>query len=195
MVIQIRVDDRLIHGQVALVWSKELNTPGIVVANDAAVTSDVLRMTLQMAVPTGKKLLVKSVQDAIKVFNNPKGSEMRIFALTNSVKDALELVKGCPGNIQSVNIANVGRFANSPELREEVYRAYVTRASELSNEGRFDNSPASEKVSLNGTILLNRKELEAARELTQIPDVAVFHQLIPSNTKIPIKKLIEDAKV
>lgn len=30
MVIQIRVDDRLIHGQVALVWSKELNTPGIV---------------------------------------------------------------------------------------------------------------------------------------------------------------------
>lgn len=168
MVIQIRVDDRLIHGQVALVWSKELNTPGIVVANDAAVTSDVLRMTLQMAVPTGKKLLVKSVQDAIKVFNNPKGSEMRIFALTNSVKDALELVKGCPGNIQSVNIANVGRF---------------------------DNSPASEKVSLNGTILLNRKELEAARELTQIPDVAVFHQLIPSNTKIPIKKLIEDAKV
>ena len=93
MVIQIRVDDRLIHGQVALVWSKELNTPGIVVANDNAVTSDVLRMTLQMAVPAGKKLLVKSVKDSIDVFNNPKGKDMRMFALTNTVKDAYELVK------------------------------------------------------------------------------------------------------
>ena len=28
MVISVRVDDRLIHGQVALVWTKELNTTG-----------------------------------------------------------------------------------------------------------------------------------------------------------------------
>ena len=36
MITQIRVDDRLIHGQVAVVWTKELNTPLIIVANDAA---------------------------------------------------------------------------------------------------------------------------------------------------------------
>ena len=36
MIVQVRVDDRLIHGQVALVWSKELNTKHIIVANDAA---------------------------------------------------------------------------------------------------------------------------------------------------------------
>lgn len=167
MVVQIRVDDRLIHGQVALVWSKELNTPGIVVANDAAVTSDVLRMTLQMAVPTGKKLLVKTVRDAAEVFNNPKGKDMRIFALTNCVQDALALVQSCPGNIQAVNVANVGRF---------------------------DNSPAAEKVALNGTILLNPRELAAAKQLAETEGVAVFHQLIPSNAKVPIKKLIEDAK-
>ena len=28
MIVQVRVDDRLIHGQVALVWTKELNTTG-----------------------------------------------------------------------------------------------------------------------------------------------------------------------
>ncbi|WP_274876028.1 PTS sugar transporter subunit IIB [Enterococcus lactis] len=37
MITQIRVDDRLIHGQVAVVWTKELNAPLLVVANDGSV--------------------------------------------------------------------------------------------------------------------------------------------------------------
>lgn len=166
MVIQIRVDDRLIHGQVALVWSKELNTPGIVVVNDNAVTSDVLRMTLQMAVPAGKKLLVKSVKDSIDVFNNPKGKDMRMFALTNTVKDAYELVKHCPGNIQAVNIANVGRF---------------------------DGIPMSDKISIaDGTIYLTPDDLEAAKQLCQTNGVEVFHQLIPAHTKVSIEKELKE---
>ena len=36
MIVEIRVDDRLIHGQVALVWTKKLNAKAIVVANDHA---------------------------------------------------------------------------------------------------------------------------------------------------------------
>ncbi|EGX73141.1 hypothetical protein HMPREF9022_03356 [Erysipelotrichaceae bacterium 2_2_44A] len=36
MIIQIRVDDRLIHGQIAVVWSKHFATNHLVVANDQA---------------------------------------------------------------------------------------------------------------------------------------------------------------
>ncbi len=54
MIAQLRVDDRLIHGQVALVWTKELDTPGIVVANDNAANNEMVQMTLKMATPTGK---------------------------------------------------------------------------------------------------------------------------------------------
>ena len=100
MIAQVRVDDRLIHGQVALVWTKELGTNRIIVANKHAVESDALRMTLQMGTPAGQKLLVKDVPDACRIVNDPRADSMRIFALTNCVKDVLELV----------NIANVGRF-------------------------------------------------------------------------------------
>ena len=44
MIAQLRVDDRLIHGQVALVWTKELDTPGIVVANDNAANNEMVQM-------------------------------------------------------------------------------------------------------------------------------------------------------
>mgnify|MGYP001527911224 FL=1 len=80
MIAQIRVDDRLIHGQVALVWTKELNTNRIIVANKHAVESDALRMTLQMGTPAGQKLLVKDVPDACRIVNDPRADSMRIFA-------------------------------------------------------------------------------------------------------------------
>lgn len=166
MVISIRVDDRLIHGQVALVWSKELHTPGIIVANDAACKNEMQKMTLQMAVPTGIKLLVRSVADSIRILNSPKGKQMRIFVLVNCVKDALALVENVD-DIESVNIANVGRF---------------------------DGVSASEKVSLNGTIMLNKNELECAKKLVT-HDLPVYHQLIPSSVKVPIKNLLASARV
>ena len=146
-------------------WTKELGTNRIIVANKHAVESDALRMTLQMGTPAGQKLLVKDVPDACRIVNDPRADSMRIFALTNCVKDVLELVKGCSGKIEGVNIANVGRF---------------------------DKTDPATKVNLNSTIMLNPEELEAAKELCEL-DVPVFHQLIPSNPKVSIKELIEKA--
>lgn len=162
MIAQLRVDDRLIHGQVALVWTKELNTPGIVVANDNAANNQMVQMTLKMATPTGKKLLIRSVDDAIKVFNNPKGANMRIFALTNNVKDALKIAQNV-NNIEGINVANVGRFADN----------------------------AKDSVQMSSTLMLSKDELEALKELAKI-DIPVFNQVVPSNAKTPIKTLLKD---
>ncbi|RMC25784.1 MULTISPECIES: PTS sugar transporter subunit IIB [unclassified Lactobacillus] len=161
MIAQLRVDDRLIHGQVALVWTKELNTPGIVVANDNAANNTMVQMTLKMATPTGKKLLIRTVDDAIKVFNNPKGSDMRIFALTNNIEDALKIAKNVK-EIDGINVANVGRFAND----------------------------ANKGVQLSSTLMLSEQELTSLKELAEL-DIPVFNQVVPSNVKTPIKSLLK----
>lgn len=162
MIAQLRVDDRLIHGQVALVWTKELNTPGIIVANDNAANNQMVQMTLKMATPTGKKLLIRTVDDAIKVFNNPKGANMRIFALTNSVKDALKIAQNVKG-IEGINVANVGRFAKD----------------------------ANDAVQLSSTLMLSQDELKSLKELASL-DIPVFNQVVPSNAKTPIKTLLKN---
>ncbi len=56
----------MIHGQVAVVWTKELNTKLIVVANDHAANDKVMQMTLNMAVPDGVKCLIRTVDDATR---------------------------------------------------------------------------------------------------------------------------------
>ena len=106
MITQIRVDDRLIHGQVAVVWTKELNAPLLVVANDEAAKNEITQMTLKMAVPNGMKLLIRSVEESIKLFNDPRAKDKRIFVIVNSVKDACAIAKEVP-DLEAVNVANV----------------------------------------------------------------------------------------
>lgn len=113
MIVQIRVDDRLIHGQIAVVWSKHFGTNHLVVANDQAAKNKVQQMTLKMATPNGVKVLIRSIDDAIEVFNNPRSKDIRMFVLTNSIKDALKIAQSC--EVASINVANVGRFDTSKE--------------------------------------------------------------------------------
>lgn len=162
MIIQLRVDDRLVHGQVTLMWGKELNTKGILVANDHAAEDGTQAATLKMACPQGQKLLIRSIEDAIKVANDPRGAEMRIFALTSNVADALALVKGAPGKIGGVNVANVGRF---------------------------DRSDDAAKALLTTGVTLNPDEVAAARELCE-QGLPVFHQVGVSDAKTPVSDLL-----
>ena len=160
MIIQIRVDDRLIHGQIAVVWSKQFNTTHMVVANDKAAANEVQQMALKMATPSGIKVLIRSVDDAIKIFNNPKSEKVKMFVLTNSVRDALKIALNC--DVQSINVANVGRFDSSDK-----------------------------KIKLNSDVVCNPEELEALKEVSNL-NIETIHWVIPTKQKITIKKLLEN---
>lgn len=164
MIPSLRVDDRLIHGQIALVWSKEMNTNRIVVANNNAVLDEVTKVSLKMAVPTGIKLLIKSVDDAIELFHDPRATSVDMFVLTNCIADALKIVKACPEYVKSVNVANVGRF---------------------------DTRPAAEKIVLSSTIIVNNDEMSALKELCTA-DIPVYQQVIPSDSKKMVKDLLKN---
>ena len=49
MVKALRVDERLIHGQVAMAWTRDLGIQGIMVADDEAASNEMQKMTLKMA--------------------------------------------------------------------------------------------------------------------------------------------------
>lgn len=162
MIVQLRVDDRLIHGQVALMWGKELNTRGIIVANDHAASDDVQAATLKMACPQGQRLLIRSVDDAVTVANDPRMDGMPVFAITANVADALRVVEGAPGKVQSVNIANAGRF---------------------------DHSDETSKVLLVTNVTLNPVDLEAARKLCE-KGIPVIHQVGVTDSRTRVSDLL-----
>ena len=161
----LRVDDRLIHGQVAMTWTKQLRVQGIVVANDDAANDNTQKMALKMAVPAGIKVLIKPVDQAIRVLNDPRAAKMRILVLTRTVKDALKVRKKV-GEIEFLNIGNTGRF---------------------------DGIDVSEKQLLSPTIMLTDSEVQALRELVEV-DPKTCMQQVPNDEKKLVKDVLGKLK-
>lgn len=107
----LRVDERLIHGQIAMVWSRALNLDGIVVANDEAEGNELQQKALKMAVPNGIKVIIKTMDGAIRLLKDKRAANMHLLVLVRTVGDALILSQQLD-NIQYVNIGNVGKSVN-----------------------------------------------------------------------------------
>lgn len=163
MIVNFRVDDRLIHGQVALAWSKALGVQGIVIANDAAAKNEIQKMSLKMAAPTGQKLIIQSVEQAIELLKNPKAQSMTLFVIVSRVIDALAICKAMP-EIKEVNLAGAGRLdAIDKKLKKEIVKSAVYLVDE---------------------------EVEALKQLIEL-NVYVYCQQLPELGKINVADAIK----
>lgn len=101
-----RIDDRLIHGQVATRWTKETNVNRIIVVSDE-VAADKMRSTLlKQVAPPGVTAHVVDVEKAIRVYNNPQYAKDRVMLLFTNPTDVVRLVEGGV-DIKSVNIGGM----------------------------------------------------------------------------------------
>lgn len=104
MIVQLRLDERLIHGQITTAWSRFLDVGAIVVANDKLSKDQLATQVLLMSAPAGKKVAVKSIEDAIKLLSDPRSEKMRILTIVDNPADAVALVEALP--IKEINVAN-----------------------------------------------------------------------------------------
>lgn len=120
MIKMTRVDHRLLHGQVAFTWIRQVGADCILIANDA-VAKDELRMSvLRMAKPQGVKLVMKSVDDSIKALTSGVTDKYNLFIITESIEDAWRLCKAVPA-IRELNIGGVKVEDGKRQISEAVF--------------------------------------------------------------------------
>ena len=66
-IIFSRVDGRMIHGQIAIAWTRLLSVDEIIVISDQAAKDETQRMLLEMAVPAGVDLTIAGVEETAKI--------------------------------------------------------------------------------------------------------------------------------
>ncbi|HBN05152.1 PTS mannose/fructose/sorbose transporter subunit IIB [Acidilutibacter cellobiosedens] len=88
----VRIDDRLIHGQVVTTWVKQYGIEQIIIVNDLIARDQVQMAVMQLAGPTGVKIVPLTVEKFINAYNsNPiKRSTMLIFTNPADVEKTLE---------------------------------------------------------------------------------------------------------
>lgn len=97
MVVFMRIDDRLIHGQVVEGWVNFLKANRILVADDAVASNTVQRSIMEISVPHGLSLSIGGVKDICEQVRASESSDRAILLFSNpsAVVRALHLGLRC----------------------------------------------------------------------------------------------------
>ena len=149
MVKHLRVDNRMIHGQVAVAWMKYIDAKAIIVCNDKVATDPIQKMALPLAAPSAT-VLVYSIDDTVKyVEEHPDETE---FIICKYPSDAIALLSR--GIVpQELNIGNAApqqgtkykMVTKSIAVTEEDAKAYRELASMFDGKLTSQIMPSMEK--------------------------------------------------
>ena len=103
MIKLLRVDHRLVHGQVAINWSRHIGADCILVANDEVAKDEMRQSMLRLSKPQGMKLVTKSVEDSIKALKSGVTDKYNLFIVVNNILDVERLTDAVPG-LKHVNL-------------------------------------------------------------------------------------------
>jgi len=119
----VRIDDRLIHGQVVTTWVKQKKIEQILIVNDDIVNDPVQKSVFDMMAPQDVLVKTFGVDKFIEVYHKTTIKRRTLILLTNSI-DALSL---CTGEV-AFDTLNVGGMKNKPGRKQ------YTKAVSLSEE-------------------------------------------------------------
>ena len=85
MIKLLRVDHRLLHGQVAFSWTQFLGVDCILIANDSLMQDELRKTTIKLAKPQGVKVVMKNIQDSIDAINSGVTDKYKLFVVVESI--------------------------------------------------------------------------------------------------------------
>ena len=134
MILNTRVDHRLLHGQVAFSWTTALGADCILIANDDVMQNPTRKSVIKLAKPAGVKLVIKTVKDAIEAINSGVTDKYRLFVVVESIGDAYALATQC----EQVKAINLGGTKPREDTRNIAKAIYVTPEEETQLKDLFD---------------------------------------------------------
>ncbi|GAA3995323.1 PTS sugar transporter subunit IIB [Mucilaginibacter dorajii] len=119
MIKLTRIDDRLVHGQVAFTWTPAISADCLLVANDKVAKDEFMKMTLGLAKPTSARLIIKTLADAATFINDPRAQQMKILLIVSSVKDAA-VMADTVSEITSINFGGIRTQEGSKPIAKAI---------------------------------------------------------------------------
>ncbi|HBN97677.1 MAG TPA: PTS mannose/fructose/sorbose transporter subunit IIB [Firmicutes bacterium] len=101
----LRVDDRLIHGQVMTAWLKTIPAKEIMVIDDQVAKDEFMRTVIMMSAPSGVVVSVNSIDEAMQRFS--AGLKQSTFALVKTPL-TIKTMADKGAKFEAVNIGGLG---------------------------------------------------------------------------------------
>ncbi|WP_346354875.1 PTS sugar transporter subunit IIB [Azotosporobacter soli] len=115
----VRIDDRLIHGQVVMAWHRACPVDRMVVVDDRAANDAIRKMLLETVAPQGVRVSVLTKkQGADALLTNAYGEE-RLMLLATTPITLLALIE-CGVDLKAINVGGLGTGPGKRQLTPAV---------------------------------------------------------------------------
>lgn len=119
-IVNYRIDERLIHGQVATFWTRSMNISRVMVISNDIVQDDLEKEALKLAVPKGIKLSILTEDNAVKRLNKGIYQDERVMIIVNKPSITLSLLdKGL--RIEEITVGNMGQKEGRKKITNSIY--------------------------------------------------------------------------
>ena len=134
--VHVRIDDRLIHGQVAIYWCNAVNATRIMVANDEMYESEIQKAALRLVVPTGLRSSLLNIEKASLRLVEGKYEGQRVILVVRRPKDVLRMMDNGV-EVKEVNVGNLPAREGSINVKKSinVIPQEIEDLKELSHRG------------------------------------------------------------
>lgn len=119
MITLLRVDHRLLHGQVAFSWTQYVGADCILIANDNVPDDELRKTTIKLAKPPSVKLVIKNINDAIESIKSGVTDKYNLFIVVESVNDAWRIASAVE-EIKSINLGGIKAKEGSRNISKAI---------------------------------------------------------------------------
>lgn len=114
----LRIDERLVHGQVVTVWLQKTGSDTILVADDQAANDSLSKTLFKMAVPSGVKLEVLNLEKSVEYMKNVENES--VLLITRSLETTLRLID-LGLEFTDINIGNISQASGKKKYTKAVW--------------------------------------------------------------------------
>jgi len=115
----LRVDERLVHGQVTMFWTRRVSATVILVVNDQVASDPMQKSIMQLAAPANTELDICSMAETAEKMKTGAWGNKKVFVLVRNPIDALRLID-LGLDLDFINVGGVRRPDADIKLTKEV---------------------------------------------------------------------------
>ncbi len=150
-IVLVRIDDRLIHGQVVEGWLKPLRANHIVVVSDAVARDRYQQILFSMAVPSAIKVSTFSIEETAAKILEGYFEKDRVMLLLSAPQDAVRLINS-KVKFSSINVGGMHYSSGKRQLLRtlSVNESDISALKEIGGKG----------IELEGRVLPNDERVD-----------------------------------
>lgn len=118
-IVGVRIDGRLVHGQVANLWANRLNVDRIMIPDAKVAQNDMEKTGQRLSTPAGIKLSIIPEEQAAEQLLAERYGNQRLFIVVKKPAPLLKLLElGVP--IEEINVGNMSQTDETRSLAQSI---------------------------------------------------------------------------